>query len=256
MARKISPEGFIEDVKKLHPQKYDLSNTVYTKRKDKVLVTYKDCGCTSLVYPSCLLRGTDCKEHYSLKERKTTEDFIKDAEEVHGKLYDYSLVDYKSSKEKVKIICKKHGIFKQSRAGHITEKRDCPKCARLNFNLKFKKKQFLDVGESNHFLYLIHLRDDFYKIGISGKPEQRLRKIRRQSGLDAYILKQLKCDVETCFFLELKLHEIFSEYNAVEVFYKQFGGYSECFKLSKPQLEVILKTFENLELNDKTYVSP
>lgn len=44
-------------------------------------------------------------------KRLTTEEFIKEAKETHGDKYDYSLVDYKSSRKKIKIICPKHGVF-------------------------------------------------------------------------------------------------------------------------------------------------
>jgi hypothetical protein len=37
--------------------------------------------------------------------------FIFDSLKVHGDRYDYSIVDYLSSNTKVKIMCKKHGIF-------------------------------------------------------------------------------------------------------------------------------------------------
>ena len=42
---------------------------------------------------------------------KTTEQFIIQAKEVHGDHYDYSLVDYKTNKIKVKIICPIHGVL-------------------------------------------------------------------------------------------------------------------------------------------------
>lgn len=42
---------------------------------------------------------------------KTKEQFIEDANKIHDKKYDYSLSDYKNCKKKVKIVCKKHGIF-------------------------------------------------------------------------------------------------------------------------------------------------
>lgn len=41
----------------------------------------------------------------------TTEEFIEKAKKVHGDKYDYSLVEYKDSRVKVKIICPKHGVF-------------------------------------------------------------------------------------------------------------------------------------------------
>ena len=40
--------------------------------------------------------------------RMTIEEFIKKAKAVHGDKYDYSLVEYKNSITKVKIICPIH----------------------------------------------------------------------------------------------------------------------------------------------------
>lgn len=39
--------------------------------------------------------------------------FIKKSTQFHGDKYDYSLVDYKNQKTKVKIICPEHGVFEQ-----------------------------------------------------------------------------------------------------------------------------------------------
>ena len=52
--------------------------------------------------------------------------FIKSSIDIHGDKYDYSLVDYKNNKTKVKIICHKHGIFEQRPIGHINSKNGCP----------------------------------------------------------------------------------------------------------------------------------
>ena len=57
----------------------------------------------------------------------TTEEFIQKAKEVHGNKYDYSLVDYKNAKTKVKIICPIHGEFEQKPNDHLN-KRGCRKC--------------------------------------------------------------------------------------------------------------------------------
>ena len=46
------------------------------------------------------------------------EKFIKKAIIKHGDKYDYSLVIYEKSRDKIKIICKKHGIFEQEPANH------------------------------------------------------------------------------------------------------------------------------------------
>lgn len=49
---------------------------------------------------------------------KTTQEFISEAQEIHG-IYDYSLVEYIGSKQKVKIICPTHGVFEQTPNAHL-----------------------------------------------------------------------------------------------------------------------------------------
>ena len=51
-----------------------------------------------------------------------------DFRKVHGDKYDYSLVEYKSVKDKVKIICKEHGVFEQSPNKHL-KGQCCFKCS-------------------------------------------------------------------------------------------------------------------------------
>ncbi len=54
-----------------------------------------------------------------MQTKITTEDFINRAQGVHGDNYDYSLVEYVDMTKKVKIICKKHGIFEQGPHNHL-----------------------------------------------------------------------------------------------------------------------------------------
>ena len=71
--------------------------------------------------------------------KKTTKQFIIDAKEVHGNKYDYSLVDYKNNKTKVKIICNKcNTIFEQTPNNHLRG-HGCPECKRINSIEKQKK---------------------------------------------------------------------------------------------------------------------
>ena len=53
--------------------------------------------------------------------------FIEKSSLIHGDKYDYSLVDYRNSKTKVKIICPIHGEFEQMPDKHL-KKRGCPHC--------------------------------------------------------------------------------------------------------------------------------
>ena len=45
--------------------------------------------------------------------KRTPQDFINDAKEVHREKYDYSEVNYVNRITKVKIICPEHGEFFQ-----------------------------------------------------------------------------------------------------------------------------------------------
>jgi hypothetical protein len=60
-------------------------------------------------------------------KKLTTEKFIKKSKEKHNTKYDYSIVDYKNVRTKVKIICLTHGIFEQNPTNHM-EGQGCPKC--------------------------------------------------------------------------------------------------------------------------------
>ena len=64
-----------------------------------------------------------------MSRKKTTEEFITDARNKHGNLYDYSLVKYDGKTKKVKIICCVHGEFEQTAADHLAGY-GCNKCGR------------------------------------------------------------------------------------------------------------------------------
>ena len=60
-------------------------------------------------------------------KKLTKEQFIEKARKIHGDKYDYSLVEYKTNKGKIKIICPDHGIFEQRVNNHL-QKTGCPFC--------------------------------------------------------------------------------------------------------------------------------
>lgn len=55
-----------------------------------------------------------------MPKKLTNNEFILKAREIHGNMFVYDLVDYVNSKEKVKIICDRHGIFEQRPNDHLT----------------------------------------------------------------------------------------------------------------------------------------
>lgn len=62
---------------------------------------------------------------------KTQQQFIEEAILKHGDKYDYSKVNYTSSKIKIVIICKEHGEFLQQPSLHL-KKTGCRKCLGLS----------------------------------------------------------------------------------------------------------------------------
>ena len=65
------------------------------------------------------------KVTHSAEVRK--ELMIQNAMKAHGDLYDYSKVVYTTAREKIEIVCKKHGSFWQVSDSHI-KGRGCPVC--------------------------------------------------------------------------------------------------------------------------------
>jgi hypothetical protein len=60
--------------------------------------------------------------------RLIEEEIILKFKEIHGQKYDYSKVCYKGDSNKVIIVCKEHGEFKQRPGSHIRQKQGCPRC--------------------------------------------------------------------------------------------------------------------------------
>jgi len=81
------------------------------------------------------------------RRRLSTEEFIEKARKVHGDQYDYSLVEYKLSHIKVKIICQKHGMFEQNYSNHVYNGRGCPKC---NGGVRLTTDEFISRAKNTH----------------------------------------------------------------------------------------------------------
>jgi hypothetical protein len=69
--------------------------------------------------PNVHKRGCGCPKCYESKRAKTQENFISEAKNAHGDKYDYSKVQYIDNKNKVCIICPKHGEFWQVANNHL-----------------------------------------------------------------------------------------------------------------------------------------
>ena len=66
-----------------------------------------------------------CKAH----NKRTQEEFIKLAKDAHGDTYDYQFALYVDNITKVKLVCRKHGIFEQTPKHHLRGE-GCFQCGR------------------------------------------------------------------------------------------------------------------------------
>ena len=84
-----------------------------------------------------------------MSKRIALGEYIEKSKIVHGDKYDYSLthLDFKNCKDKVKIICPIHGIFKQSFSKHIYRRFGCPNCSP---NKRKNTKQFVEDAKKIH----------------------------------------------------------------------------------------------------------
>jgi hypothetical protein len=125
---KPSTEEFVIKAKEIHGNKYDYSLVDYKKSNDKITIICPTHGNFETT-PNNHLNGKDCPNcKGNLAIKLDTNEFIKKAKEIHANKYDYSLVDYKNFKSKVKINCDKHGVFEQTPFNHITNKHGCQIC--------------------------------------------------------------------------------------------------------------------------------
>ena len=111
--------------KKIHGDGYDYSKVNYEGSHIKVKITCKIHGIFEQT-PTSHLSGRGCPDCGG-RFRYDSDRIILKFREVHGSKYDYSLVEYTRSSNKVKIVCKDHGLFEQSPSNHLKGK-GCPIC--------------------------------------------------------------------------------------------------------------------------------
>jgi hypothetical protein len=140
--RKLTHNDFVERAGKIHGYKYDYSQVNYINTYTRIKIICPIHGEFEQT-PDCHLRGYGCSKcGLAIMGRPTltTEKFIRRAKEIHGNKYDYSQVNYINVRTKVKIICKKYGIFEQSPFSHLRN-HGCPKCGQsLKGFHKFKNQ--------------------------------------------------------------------------------------------------------------------
>ena len=152
---KKTTKDFILEAKLIHGDKYDYSLVNYTGIFNKVKIICPIHG-EFEQSPNNHLGNMGCKKCGFLnvsifKKTVTTDIFTIRAKKIHGNKYDYSLVDYKDAKTKIKIICPEHGQFEQLPNNHMSCQ-GCPYCSKKLGYLKKRtsNSKFIDKAKLIH----------------------------------------------------------------------------------------------------------
>ena len=143
-------ETFIQKAVDIHGDKYDYSKVVLKKSGDKICIICPTHGEFWMKYGNHLNGKQGCPKcgliTRSEKRKKTFEQFVFDAKQVHGDKYDYSKVEYINTDSYVTIICPIHGEFEQRPYHHISGN-GCPKC---NGGIAFNNDEFIEKCKKIH----------------------------------------------------------------------------------------------------------
>jgi hypothetical protein len=117
-------QEFITKVKVIHGDYYNLDKVEYKSKLSLVTIICPLHG-EFIQKPKSHLLGSGCIHCGRITAAETrlkgrvTEEFIKEAEDVHGKLYDKSKCIHFDTHSKVEIICPLHGSFLQWPSCHL-----------------------------------------------------------------------------------------------------------------------------------------
>lgn len=152
----MNTEDFIKRAKEIHGDKYIYNKTVFANWDTKVTITCKEHGDFEISPRHHIYRKQGCifcrGKHISEAKRFSTNEIIEKFKVIHGDKYDYSNVVYNGIDSEVDIICKKHGVFKQTPYNHIHKKCGCPICRYENLSKKYRHaiNELLDKFRDKH----------------------------------------------------------------------------------------------------------
>lgn len=162
--RFLTKEIFIDRSILIHLNQYDYSLVNEVSSGTKVIIICDTHGEFSQL-PHSHMAGAGCPKCKGLKISTAlmynNEKIILQCIEKHGNKYDYSLVEYSGAKNKIKIICKEHGIFEQVPSNHLIGQ-GCPKCSK-------EKSEYDKYKDKLTTLYYIKINRKYFKIGLTQK---------------------------------------------------------------------------------------
>ena len=178
------------------------------------------------VLPNDLLQGHPPSIQSAVNKNKAFEILAK---QVHGNKYDYSEVNYTCNRNKIIIICKEHGIFKQIPYNHL-KGAGCRKCDGggwsktrwINLCINYKNKE-----PKVYIIRCYNNNENFIKIGITTTSVFERFPNKKVLPYDFEILYQILGSPDFVWDKEKELQRQFKNYQYIPKPF--FNGNTECF---------------------------
>jgi very-short-patch-repair endonuclease len=138
-SKTLTTDEFKQRAIEKHGDTYDYNDTLYIGMNLDLNMICKTHGVFKQI-AGVHLSGGGCSKCGGCYKRNT-EEFIQEAVKLHCDIYDYSKVEYKTCKDYVTIICKKHGPFVQTPDIHLNNKAGCQICSNERNALRMSDTQ-------------------------------------------------------------------------------------------------------------------
>lgn len=137
MVKVKDTESFIRRAREIHGDRYDYSETVYSGSQEPITIICRACGPFTLRIAQghvsdrkCGCRN--CNKHNPRPGagKRLPASFEELSRKAHGNRYEYEQSVYVGATCKIKVRCRKHGVFEVNAAirHYGKERKQCPQC--------------------------------------------------------------------------------------------------------------------------------
>lgn len=141
-----TPEQYLARALKVHAGRYTYDISTLCRSKDLATIYCADHGAFTQLLANHL-QGAGCP-----KCAGRNADWLSRFKSVHGGRYDYSHVQFVTTKLPVRILCSEHGEFLQTPDNHYRNAQGCPQCkgARIRASKQLSIHEFIRRATAIH----------------------------------------------------------------------------------------------------------
>jgi len=246
---------FLTKAKNVHGNKFGYDDVVYVNSYTPVIINCPIHG-KSEIEPRHHYKGSGCyrcgRDSFSVKAKKykTSEQLLTALENAQGDKFDYSevkfLVGGMQGSDKIDIICKNHGLFKQAISSHVNGN-GCNQCRYFGYTRESYIEYCKNFSKETSTVYILRFYtedEEFYKIGITAQTiEERYSRKKDKGGYKYEIIYSIDLKPAIAWDAEDGLKKKY-----IPLSHKPknwFPGSTECFDMTLPTEEIInnLKKF-------------